>query len=115
MRNAERLAVRERQKRELAVAGLKRVIGVAINASQEWNPEIERVTTAIIIEAENALREIDGRKQVESPTRSWVQSAKDLWELQARQFRTGVLWLWVMLNTDLRSLKAFGSQKSPLN
>lgn len=61
-RNLERSLQKERAKVQLAVTGLKSVIASAIHASPDWNPEIERVTTSIIIEAENALRELDGRQ-----------------------------------------------------
>lgn len=114
MRNAERLAVRERQRANLAVAGLKRVIGIAVNANKEWNPEIERVTTAIIIEAENVLREMDGRKQTQGVKQHWLHRAKSVWQLQVLALRSQVSKLRHMFVARLQSLKTFRLGKRTL-
>jgi len=105
--NAERSLTRERERVRLAVEGLKRVIGVAVNHSKEWNPDLDRIATAIIIEAENSLREIDGCKQTKSPTRHWLQSAKSMWQLQVLAVRLQVRKLWNLLNAPIQSPKAF--------
>lgn len=117
MGNAERRALLEREKSEIAVEGIKRLISQAVNHSHDWNPEIEKLTASIIIEAENILREIDGRKQTKSSPRHWLYRQKNLWELSTRKVQW-LLWLGkvrYMFHSAICSLKAFRFKKGSVN
>lgn len=56
--NTQKALQLERIKVALALSSLERIIKLATEANAEWNPEVERATTAIIVEAENSLRQV---------------------------------------------------------
>lgn len=107
--NAERQLLVQREKVNIAVSGLKKVIAAAVNHSQDWNPEIDRIASTIIIEAENALRDIDGCKQAESVTGHWLHGAQDLWQLSKRQLPRlkRLSKVWYMFAVQVQSSQAF--------
>ncbi len=51
-------------KLEIAEAGIRRIIGKAVDPTAEWNPERDKLMAGVLVEAENILRELDGKKEL---------------------------------------------------
>lgn len=59
-RNTERALRNEKLKVRKAIHSLEAIIAHVADASKEWNPDTERLALGIAIEAENAIRELQG-------------------------------------------------------
>jgi hypothetical protein len=60
--NLEKALRDEMFKVRQAQVGIRRIIKTAINESSGWNPQEDKLSVAVIVEAENLLRDLDGRK-----------------------------------------------------
>jgi len=58
-RNLNHLLVKEKNKLSLVKETLKNIIAKAVNSNTNWNPDIDKFITTVVIDAENALREIE--------------------------------------------------------